>query len=272
MGFGTRYRIVNDARWVRTARPVASLRQGRNDWYKIKNSAPNSAEVYIYDEIGYWGVTAQMLIDELQALQVSTIELHLNTPGGEVFDGIAIHNALKNHPATINVTVDALAASIGTIIAMAGDTITMAAGSQMMIHEASAFCAGNAVDMRTLADLLDKVSDNLADFYAARAGGTREEWRARMLAETWYLAGEAVEAGLADKVVGAPDPAAQDALANWDLSIYRYNGRALAPAPEIPAQATVGVPPVPDATNETPDPFQFDPEEFRRAVREAVSA
>lgn len=222
-------------KYVKTARPTAKLRKGRTDWYRIENLASsngNTAAIYIYDEIGFWGVTAQDFIRDLIALDVETIDLHLNSPGGDVFDGIAIMNALRDHKATVNVQVDSLAASIASVIAMAGDTVTMARNSQMMIHEASGMSIGNAMDMRTMADLLDKTSDNIAAIYAERAGGDAADWRTVMKAETWYSAEEAVAAGLADQVKASSKASdGESPEDSWDLSIYSYSGRNEAPAP-----------------------------------------
>lgn len=172
-------------------------------WYSIKNVAAETVEVAIYDEIGYWGVTASDFVNELSGVDAKNITLRVNSPGGDVFDGLAILNSLRNHPATVNVMVDGLAASAASFIAMAGDSVTMAPNSMMMIHEASGLCMGNAVDMRELADLLDKTSANIADIYSRRSGRPADEHRAAMRAETWYSDQEAVDAGLADTVLGS---------------------------------------------------------------------
>lgn len=218
---------------LRTARPRAQLRQGRNDWYRISNNAgTDPAVVHIYDEIGYWGVTAADFVRDLAGVRASEIELHLNSPGGEIFDGIAIMNALRSHPATVTTYVDSLAASIASVIAMGGDRVVMAPNSQMMIHEASSIEIGNAADMRKMADLLDLQSDNIASVYAAKAGGDVAEWRARMTAETWYTAEEAVAAGLADEVSSVHSITEANSSRNsWDLSIFRYPNREAAPNP-----------------------------------------
>jgi ATP-dependent protease ClpP protease subunit len=172
-------------------------------WYSIKNVAAETVEVAIYDEIGYWGVTASDFVNELQGVDAKNITLRVNSPGGDVFDGLAILNSLRNHPATVNVMVDGLAASAASFIAMAGDSVTMAPNSMMMIHEASGLCMGNSVDMRELADLLDKTSANIADIYSRRSGRPADEHRTAMRAETWYSDQEAVDAGLADTVLGS---------------------------------------------------------------------
>lgn len=235
---------------LKTARPLARLQQGRNDWYSIKNQADgDTAEVYIYDEIGYFGVTAQDFVNDLRSVHAGQIDLHLNTPGGDVFDGIAIYQALKDHPANVTTYVDALAASAGSFIAQAGDTVVMKKNSTMMIHDAAGLAIGNSSDMRELADLLDKTSDNIASIYAERTGGDTETWRAAMQAETWYSADEAVAAGLADEVAGGK----QDSPENtFDLSIYNYAGREAAPDPAAPAAT-------------------FDPDSFSKMMREALT-
>lgn len=219
---------------LKSARPRAELQQGRTDWYRIENLASSTtAIVHIYNEIGYWGTTAEDFIRELRGVNASVIELHLNSPGGEAFEGIAIYNALKQHSAEVHVSVDSLAASIASVIAMAGDTITMATGSTMMIHNASGIEIGDADDLRAYADLLDVVSNNVAAIYAERAGGTIESWRAAMGAETWYTAEEAVAAGLADSVTAGRMAAPEN---SWDLSVYNYAGRENAPAPALLAE------------------------------------
>lgn len=250
---------------LRTARPRAHLREGRTDWYRITNSiSGGTATVHIYDEIGYWGVTASDFVRELGAVNASAIDVHINSPGGEIFDGIAIANALRAHPATVTTYVDSLAASIASVIALAGDRVVMAPNSQMMIHDGSGICLGNAADMREMAELLDRQSDNIAEVYAAKAGGTVEEWRARMTAETWYTAAEAVEAGLADETStrtptddnpsGSPVPSA-----SWDLSVFRYAGRDVAPEPVLTARAVLDAPaPAADAAGE-PEPEPVEP-------------
>lgn len=207
---------MNDYKPFRTTRKLTNLRQGRNDWYSIKALATGPSQVSIYDEIGFFGVTAQDFINELNQVH-GDIELHLSTPGGEVFDGIAIYNYLKNRPGTVSVVVDSLAASIGSVIAMAASPghLQIGKNAQIMIHDGFGMGIGNAADMRQLADLLDKTSDNIASIYADRSGKPAETWRNAMKAETWYLGQEAVDAGLADSLQGAP------AVTNdWDLSIF----------------------------------------------------
>lgn len=204
-------------------------------WYRITNATDSDeAEVMLYDEIGgWWGRTADDLIAELRDITAPRMRVRINSPGGSVFEGIAIANALRAHPASVTVQVDSLAASIASVIAMAGDRIEMAPNSMLMIHDASGLCLGDANDMEEMAELLDLISDNIADAYAARAGGTREQWRERMKAETWYLPDDAVENGLADEAITTPktgDPAEPDEddepdmARAFDLAAYGYMG------------------------------------------------
>lgn len=199
----------------------------RTHWFKIKALAGGSTEAYIYDEIGLFGVTADDFIAQIRGITTSAIELHINSPGGYVFDGISIMNALVNHRATVDVVVDGLAASAASVVAMAGNTITMNPGSRMMIHEPWAMCSGPATDMTTTAGELDAVGADLAKLYAAKAGGTPAKWRAAMCANngdgTSYSAEEAVSAGLATKV-GRSVPAADIPRNTWDMKIYNRAG------------------------------------------------
>lgn len=254
-------------------------------WYKITNLAGEDgpADVVIYDEIGYWGVTAADFMAELKAITANQISLRINSPGGEIFDGIAIYNTLRAHAAHVTAYVDSLAASIASVIAMAGDRIVMQPHSQLMIHDGSGLCIGNAADMRAMADLLDRQSDNIAAIYAERAGGTARQWRERMRAETWYSDREAVDAGLADEVAKMERQEAEPPMAaSWDLTIFNYAGRAKAPAPdtsrlvgERDGSVSESSPPpttpaAPVAAAAAPELFAFDPDVLRAALHAAA--
>jgi ATP-dependent Clp endopeptidase proteolytic subunit ClpP len=214
----TQHLDTESLRIWRSARPMARLLEGRNDWYRIENRAgAETAEVYIYDEIGYFGVTAKDFVNDLRNVSAKQINLHLNTPGGDVFDGIAIFNALKNHSATVNVHVDGLAASAGSFIAMAGDKVVMEPHSKMMIHEAFGLAIGNAEDMVKMSERLDATSQNIAAIYAGRTDKDAAFWRAQMKAETWYTDQEAVDIGLADEV----GRTTKNQVNSFDLSIFK---------------------------------------------------
>ena len=183
------------------------------DWYKIRMSAPRTADIDILADIGGWwdGVDAATMVREIRDLDVDEIRLNINSGGGSVFDAVAILNALRQHPAKVVANVLGLAASAASFIACGVDETTMAANSTMMIHGGSGVAIGNAKDMHDMADLLDKLNANIASVYAAKAGGTTESWLETMLAETWYTADEAVEAGLADRVVAGEKVEAAEA-------------------------------------------------------------
>lgn len=189
-------------------------RDGRN-WYRIENAATDRVEVYLLDAIGEWGVTAAEFVGELRNIRAPHIDMHLSCEGGEVFDGLAIFEALRQHPARVTAYVDGIAASAASFIVQAADRRVMARNARMMIHDAHGLSIGNAADMREMADLLDDLSDNLASIYADRAGGTVEQWRAAMRGPnaasdgTWYSAETAVAAGLADEIAGKPEQRAE---------------------------------------------------------------
>lgn len=216
-------------------------------WYSIQAAAagqPKRARVQIYDAIGgYFGVRTSDFVRELNALDVDQIDLHLNSPGGLAWDGIAIHNALRQHKAKVTATVDGLAASAASIVAMGADEVIMARGSQLMIHDAAGLAWGPASVQRKTADVLDKLSGNMAKVYAAKAGGEAKAWRDLMVAETWYDAAEAVTAGLADRTDEDSEADAK-AVASFDLAAFNYAGRASAPAPNlaVAAMATATTP------------------------------
>jgi ATP-dependent protease ClpP protease subunit len=196
------------------------------------------ASLHLYGVIGaYWdGIDASEVVPAIRALDVDTIDLFVNSPGGNVYDGIAIRNALRQHSAHVVVTIDGLAASAASFIACAGDEVVMGENAEFMIHDAWGLSIGNAADMRTAADDLDRISDNIAAMYAAKAGGEASAWRDLMKAETWYTADEAVAAGLADRL-DSDAPAADGTPSNlFDLSMYAHAGRAAASAP-VPVAA-----------------------------------
>lgn len=212
-------------------------------WYRIEAKAGDVAKVYLFDEIGYFGVSAGDFVRELKDVTAGTIELHVNSPGGDAFDGFAILNALRQHPARVVAVVDGLAASAASYIAVGADEVVMSRNSEMMVHDASGVAVGPASEMQKMADELEHFSNNIASIYAERAGGTVADWRKVMQAETWYSAEEAVEAGLADRVDLAEQAKPK---ASARRLIFNYAGRAEAPAPTIPRQ----VPPEGDDVND----------------------
>lgn len=179
-------------------RPKASVKN--NSWFRMKASAADEADIYIYDEIGFWGVTARQFVSDLQALgDVSHINLHINSPGGDVFEGIAIFNALRFHGAAITVHIDGIAASMASVIAMVGNPVIMPENTMMMIHKPWGFAGGDANDMRDYADLLDKMESVLIPAYAEKTGKSAAEIAAMLEDETWMNGSECVAQGFADQ-------------------------------------------------------------------------
>ena len=174
-------------------------------WYTIRARASGAqgsrTEVVIYDEIGAYGVTAKGFLAELGALpDDAAIDLRLNSPGGSVFDAVAIYNALKRHAGDITVWIDGIAASAASYIAMAGDTIVMPENAFLMIHDPSGLVMGTAEDMRSTAEALDKVKGSLIQGYAAKSGKADDEIAALMAAETWLDAKDALDLGFIDRI------------------------------------------------------------------------
>lgn len=186
---------------------VSRIREPRlknNSWFRMQAGDQGDADIYIYDEIGFWGVTAKQFIRDLNALgDITHINLHINSPGGEVFEGIAIFNALRNHGAGITVYVDGVAASMASLIAMAGDTVIMPENAFMMIHKPWGISRGDAEKMRTYADRLDKLESVMVPVYAQKTGKTTDEIAVMLADETWMSGAECLAHGFADQVTPA---------------------------------------------------------------------
>jgi ATP-dependent protease ClpP protease subunit len=212
------------------------------NWYTIR-ARGTGAEVLIYDEIGAYGVSAKGFLAELGALPDGVpIDLRLNSPGGSVFDAVAIYNALQRHDGTITVWIDGVAASAASYVAMAGDEIVMPENAFLMIHDPSGLVMGTAADMREMADTLDKIAGGMVRGYAARSGRTEEEIAALMAAETWFDAEAALEAGLATRMIEPVRIAA-----SFDIARFRNAPPTLAEAIADPASMTGADQPDPDA-------------------------
>lgn len=187
------------------AAPHPQARAKRTEsWFSMKAQTDDNADIYIYDEIGFYGVTAKQFVSDLQALgEIKHINLHINSPGGSIFEGIAIFNALKYHPASITVHIDGVAASMASVIAMVGNPVIMPANSFMMIHKPWAVAGGDADDMRDFAELLDKTEAVLIPAYAAKTGLTREVIAGMLKEETWMDGSQCVSLGFADQLIPA---------------------------------------------------------------------
>lgn len=225
-------------------------------WFEIKAASTSSdgdhADIYIFDEIGdsWWSETtsASDFVRQLRDLgDVATIDLHLNSPGGSIFDGVAIYNLLVQHKAKVTTYVDGHAASIASVIALAGDEVVMAENAMMMIHNPLVGICGyyNANELLDLAGDLDKIRQAMMTTYLRATSRSEEELVAALDAETWLTAAEAVEWGFADRV---NEPVAMAALARFDfgaLGLHPPTGPAASqdsgapvPAPEPNPHAT----------------------------------
>ena len=204
----------------------------------VRAQADNTAEILVYDVIGAdffgEGVTAAGVKKELEALgDVTDINVRINSPGGNVWDGIAIFNLLKQHKAQVHVQVDGIAASAASLIAMAGDLITMGEGSMMMIHNPWTLAIGSADELRKAADMVEKVEGQFVGIYSNRSGMKAERVGELMDAETWFTAAEAVESGFADDQTKADKETDTNARADsWN--------RVLATFKKAPQQFSVG--------------------------------
>lgn len=185
-------------------------------WYAF-NAKGKDAEVLIYDEIGFFGVTAQQFVKDLRAINADTLNVRMNTPGGSVMDGVTIFNALKDFDGRVVTHIDGLAASIGSIIALAGEEVRMAKNAFYMIHDPFGLVVGDAAEMRKMADVLDKIGGTMAETYADKTGMDEDAVRNLMAEETWYTASEALDAGFVDTVSGE-----SDAKAHFDLSVFAH--------------------------------------------------
>lgn len=218
-------------------------------WYSVQNKAGGAvAEVEIYDDIiPFFGVNAVDFRNELKALGdgIETIDLHIHSRGGNVYEAVAIMNTLRQHEARVVTTVDSIAASAAGFIAVgASDELVVAENAEIMAHLPWVLSIGDANDMRKTADRLDQIGNNIASIFAEKAGGTVEEWLQVLTDETWWSAQEAVDAGVADRVLKAPKrkaAAKSGAKNSFDLSVFNHAGRDHAPAPRNP-----------QAHNETP--------------------
>lgn len=185
-------------------------------WYEIKNTAADSAEVFIYDEIGGWGISASQFVRDLKPLAGKALTVRIHSPGGSVLDGHAIYNALARHAGGVTVKIDGLAASMASVIAMAGAPVKMAANGFLMIHNPSSIAIGESGDMRKAADLMDKMKDGLVNIYARKSGRDADEIEQWMDDETWFTAAEAMEHGLIDEITDDVKAVAKfDALKNF---------------------------------------------------------
>lgn len=174
---------------------------------QLRSKKPDPVEIEMFDVIGFdpWtgeGVTARAVQDRLRGLAEGTpVSVSINSPGGDMFEGLAIYNMLREHKGDVTVKVLGLAASAASIIAMAGDQVQIARGGFLMIHNSWVVAMGNRHDLRSYADTLEPFDRAMADIYAVRSGGDIDEIADLMDKETWLGGSEAVDKGFADALL-----------------------------------------------------------------------
>lgn len=174
------------------------------NFYNLSKNDGKKAELMIYGKIGsgwFSEITGETISEELKLIgDVEEIDVRLHSPGGSVFEGVAIYNALKNHKAKINVIIDGYCASIATVIAMAGDTIKMRLGTIFMVHNPYTLAEGNAAELEKVGETLNILCENMIDIYMTRFKGTRAEMKAMMDAETWLDPQSALDKGFINQI------------------------------------------------------------------------
>ena len=189
----------------------------KENWYNIQSKVSSDiVDVYIFDEIGTFGINAQSFIDEIKAFKNSPINLHINCVGGDVFDGMAIYNILKKRTAKTTVYIEGIAASMGSVIALAADTVIMSENSLFMIHNAWGGAMGEAKELKKTANLLEKISNEIADIYIKKTNLPYDRVKEMMDEETCLNADEALELGFIDSISDAIKVAAK-----YDVSKFK---------------------------------------------------
>ena len=193
------------------------------------------SELLLFGEVG-WEIKASDVVAYLNDHAGEDVTVKLNSGGGDVYEGIAVMNALRSHDGQVTVIIEGLAASVASVIACGGAShVVIRPNAEVMVHEAWTWADGNAADLTKKVEDLNRASQNIADVYAARAGGSADEWRERMRAETWYSAQEALDAGLVDEIKDARKAAENEPVAASYaprmVAHFKYSGRRNAPAP-----------------------------------------
>lgn len=229
-------------------------------WYEIKakdteEGAPSSAEIHIFGDIGesWWDetITAKQFVKDIAAIDAEQITVRINSYGGSVTDGIAIYNAIKRHPATVTVSIEAAAYSIASLIAMSGDTVQMAENALLMIHAPWGYAGGNSVELREFADMLDKYAQSMASSYVGKSSQSHDEILALLTdgKDHWYSAEEAKAAGFIDEITNAVTVAASARIQAAGLSRYTKQtiSTPAAAAAQPPKETTMPNPATPQA-------------------------
>ena len=217
----------------------------KSDWYSINNQAnSDETEIMIYDVLGWPFNDATELIKNINTIKTKSILVKINSPGGDAFDGISIYNALANHPSKVITRVEGLAASIASIIVMAGKEVQMYQNTMLMIHNAWAYVVGNQQALLEVAAVLDKMDNNLIGIYTGKTKSSKKEMAQMMADETWMTAKEAQDKGFIDTILES----GKAVKAQFDLSIFNH---------------------VPDGISAEREGKELSEREIERALREA---
>lgn len=174
----------------------------KRKWYEVKALAEGALQVSIHDEIGLWGVNAADFIAEINShTNIAEIEVGIHSPGGSLFDGVAMFNALKNHSAKVVTRVDGIAASAASVVFLAGDERVMPEDTFLMIHNPWSGVMGDSTEMRKAADTLDQFQQMLVELYARETGIDEDAVAEMMKAETWLDASSAMDLDFATHLV-----------------------------------------------------------------------
>lgn len=194
-----------------------------NNFVKLKNE-PDVNRLYLYGDISDFDedftISAKKVIEALEEVKTDDLEIHLNSYGGDMFEGIAISNYLKNSGKNIVVVIDGIAASAASIVAMAGNTIKMPKNAELMIHNPWTLAIGNSSELRKIADDMDKAQTSLEETYMTRFNGSREELQELLENETYLTADEAFELGLCDEVI---DEVQDEISASVSINDYTFD-------------------------------------------------
>ncbi|WP_420279566.1 ClpP-like prohead protease/major capsid protein fusion protein [Serratia sp. BNK-4] len=201
--------------WMAPKASLSGIDAVNNEsWYEIRAAAgrPGRVEIYLYEEIGRWGISAQSFINDCRdagVFEATNIELHIHSPGGDVMHGFAIYNTMQRLTGTVDIYIDGLAASMASVIAcLPNATVHMPSNAWMMIHKPWGGMAGDSDEMRDYADFLDRNENMMLTAYMSKTGLSRDEIAALLKAETWMDGAEAVAKGFADVLEEPLDAAA----------------------------------------------------------------
>ena len=188
----------------------------QREWYKIKNKSSEVSDIYLFNDIGTFGITAQSFIDEIKEYEDRELNIHINSLGGEVFEGMAIYSIIQRRTSKTTVYIEGIAASIASVIALAADEVIMSENSLLMIHNAWGGTQGEAKDMRKQAEILEKITNEIAEVYVKKTKIPYNEIVEMMDEETWLTAEEAVALGFVDSISEPIKVAAK-----YDVSKYK---------------------------------------------------